>query len=262
MTQPARPRDDDMMAYADGVATDAQRARVEAFADDPAVKAAIEDYRRSRSALAHAFDAPLYEPTPERLRVLMETPAVAAGPRDRPAAAAPARPRLRPALAAGLAIAVTSASILGFGLGVVARRAPPGALDVLAERVDDGAALAAALGRTRSGTTAAVDDRSVLRPVLSFIAQDGRACREARVQAGGEASVIVACREPGGWRIELFAGAARPLGEGPSLASGSSDSHADAALDRLGAGAPLTETQEMCAIAADWRELGARCGAP
>lgn len=264
MTQPARPRDDDLMAFADGAATAAQRARVEPVAEDPDVRAAIENFRRSRAALAHAFDAPLYEPTPERLRSVMETPVFTDRARTRPRAAAAARAaalRTRPALVAGLAAAVIGASVLGFSLGVVARRATPETLDVLVGLVEDGTPLAVALGQTRSGTTARVDERSVLRPVLSVLAEDGRVCREARVQSEGEANVLLACREPGGWRIELFAAASSPLGEGPAIAGGASEGHVDAALERLGAGSPLTMPQEQCAMAADWYEVSARCSA-
>ena len=99
------------------------------------------------------------------------------------------------------------------------------------------------------------DDVSLV-PRLTFVAADGRYCREfqlrspeARWNRDG-----IACRSDGHWSPEILVPASGTLRQDGSieLAGGDDNPSLDAAFDRLGGGSPLNRAQERRVIGAHW----------
>jgi hypothetical protein len=264
-----RPTTEDLMAYADGELSPLERARIEKLAaSDPEIESEIALYRASRARFAKAFDAPLGDEIPDALRAVVEqaeTPARPAaeetvlptGPRRAPSAAP--RPWRRPEPAeffrmAASIVVIVLAGAIGYGVGVgVLGSNEPGVS--LAGLVADGSREAEAL----SSPVAEIRAGDALRPRVSFIAGDGRACREFDIADGGAAATGVACRAEEGWRVEILRAAPMTADNGIRIASGETGAEIESVLDQLGAGRILDATAEACAARAGWRDLATRC---
>jgi hypothetical protein len=211
-----KPTPEELMAYADGE-LDAEHARrvEQAIAADPALRAMVEDHRRTRAAAREAFDRMAEAPMSPELSRLSGTLAAPRrptawnfGPRN----AAEARRLWAPlALPAALAAAL--------GIGVVSTALMTASTDDLIDWRNGpsaGTQLARVLDSAPSGEASGSSERQVV-VVASFEAADGRYCRQ--FELGGGASDGVACRAEHGWSIVALA--QRPGGtEGYQAAGG------------------------------------------
>ncbi len=266
--------DEQLNAFLDGELYDDTCAAIERDLErDTDLAGRLEALAAANAAIAHAFDAPLDQPVPERHLAAIEAgfaarEAQAAAPRQdgnvtafrlrpRPADGAPARTApARPAseraarwatpIAAGLALVIGAAGGLFAGQGLVpAPGAPAGETVPLLQ-------VAAALEDAPSSSPLAVSG-GTLQPVLSFRAADGRFCREFQWSKRGDAFSGIACKSDGQWGIEvMIAGAPAASGEGFTQASGAGGMALEAALSALGAGEPLSAEDEARAMAGDW----------
>lgn len=232
-----------LMAYVDGALDPIQRRLVEEAAADPEVAAEIAEFQRSRALLAAAFDAPLRETPPGRLTAVV-TRAIAQDGQHLAAAGMPNHWSRRGVLAMALAAAAAFGFLLrspgpaaGFPLGAEAERA------LLTQASGKGALLAGDV---------------TLTPRLSFANAAQEFCREFALSGPSGSHLGLACRGEDSWRLELLT-ATVAEGEGLRPAAGEDPPELEAALQRLGAGAPLDGAQERCAIAAGWAGNAAAC---
>jgi len=207
-----------LIAYADGVLAPEEARRLEAaIGGDAEAQEALTLMRRSAAAVRHAFDAPLDQPVPERLRSLFDRPA-AAGPTSRRSLSQ----RLLP-LAASIA-ALAAGLGLGFGGGYMAGSPETGGQQMqLAAGPADGApgafeaallrALETGVDTTRYSEGGGVEGTVTLlgRLETSF----GLPCREFRHAVSGTAGsrdeAGLACRrEDGGWEVSILTPPASP----------------------------------------------------
>lgn len=225
--------DDLLMAFADGELDEVSRARVErAIAEDPMLRARLEQQQRLRATLAAHYGPVADEEVPERLRAMLETNVVQL----------PARPKARPiwqsltALAASLVIGLALGRTLlvptgpvGIEGGTMVARGP------LAEALDTQLASAQpADAATRIG--------------LSFAAADGRLCRTF----DGAALSGLACRGEAGWQLIMTtAGAGGWRSE--YRQAGSGDPQVLATAQALMAGDAFDAAAERRARDSGWR---------
>lgn len=203
-------RDEDLMAYADGVLPLPQAEAIRrAAAADPAVAARIAMFRRSRALLANAFSEQLESPVPERLLALFDADAIAAAratpsPTPKPPAAqniGSRRPRQR-----GWMLALAASVLLTVLVSVLHRQ--PGAdaaSDVSGAQAALDALVVATLERNLSGEPRTDGDpvtREVL-PLATFVDADGRYCRDYETTAFNAGEPVSAraraCRDAGRW---------------------------------------------------------------
>ena len=231
-----------LMRLADGElsaeASEALLARIEA---SPDLAARFALFLETRERVAASFAPVLTAPVPERLvQAVLAADAAMQPANDR----GTARPRntARPLLAAS--VAALLAAPIGY---LVGREAPPrnaivdpfaGARTLLAETLES----------TPSGTRRSRGGASVQPFATHPVA--GGACRDFLLEAPEGATLGIACRGTDGWvlrasvRIENAA-AMRPASpDHPVLA---------AALERLGAAAPLDEQAEAALLRRGWR---------
>lgn len=236
--------EEEVAAYVDGSLDEADTARVRALlASDPAARAAAEEIERSNALLQRAFGDVFAEPPPARLQaaVLGEPGKVAVLRRRRPAWT-PVAAAASIALLVGVGLGLGGGWIGGAETGQIALGdAPPAS------------ALQIALETRASG--AAVDGR--ITPMLTFQDQAGRYCREfeAADDRPGSLTFGVACRTaPAVWRVEIVVQApeATEGRDGFAPAAGPAAEALDAALDALGAGAPVTPAAEADLIRNGW----------
>lgn len=251
--------DEEVSAYLDGALKPAEAEEFAAsLAADAELAARLEAMRRADLATKEAFNAPLEDAIPERFRALVmdDTPAAPPAPEIVDLAAARSQRRrqtfdYRIPLAASIALAV---GWLG-GTTVTPNRAPDQAIALSdAAAIDPASPLSRLLTETPSAQAVTFADANGFKPVLSFVAADGRLCREFELTSPDAASVGVACREPQAWRLEalLAAGAAPAVGQGYAQASGYNAAALDAVVADLGAGEPLAADAERRAIAEGW----------
>lgn len=246
-----KPDDPTLMAFADGTLDPPEHARIDALVRaDPQLAKEVEAYRLSREALQGALDAPLSEPIPPRLLATI-TRSIAAS-RAPAIVGQPARRPLRQAFTAVTALA--AAAVLGF----VARGPEAADLGLLAGFAQEGSVLTRALDEASTGRAYTLAQGTQLTPALSFADREGRMCREFAAQTSETRSQGVACRTPTGWQLEVLVASA-PVTAGSSPASAGEPAELAAALQRLGASAPLDAAQETCARKAAWGEAARRC---
>lgn len=189
------PNDETLMAYADGELPPGERAGVEAaLAADPSLAARVERLRRQRLQLRQAYDDVLDEPVPPALLAALDAPAGAAAAAPREAARRAPRPAW-PRWRSGLALA--AALVLGIALGR-GFLAPAPMFAASATGLQAAGPLRDALDRRLASETAA----GPVRLPLSFRTGAGQYCRAfvlARQRQAG-----LACRDAGGWRINVL----------------------------------------------------------
>ncbi|MCE9523527.1 MAG: hypothetical protein K8S25_13985 [Alphaproteobacteria bacterium] len=242
-----RISDETLMAYSDGELDQEQAESVRVALDrDAALRRRLQSMQEIDEDLRAAF-APDLE-MPDRFAKLL-----------RPESAAsvthlvPKRANWigRNWLPSGAAIAA------GF-IGLVAGGVLTSGSTAWLRRVDDGIAVASAVQsvveHTPSGKLVQADGLNVT-PIVSFVAKDGRVCRELHLNDGKLAARIVACKDADEdeWCIEAFV-RVPPQGSAASYhtAGAPKDPVIDAAFARLGVSGTLDAKAEGDAIANGW----------
>lgn len=242
--------DEMLMQLADGELDADIAARVRnALADDADMRDRFALYAATRAAAREAFDPVLRQPVPDRLlravlasdttprpeatwvRLLAWLAGVGAAPQH-------ALPRLA---VAGLAGALLAAPLGYLAGGGGARQTSPGV-------AVPAALLAQALENTASGASMA--EAGVRVSPLATHPAGAVFCRDFAAEAGGEQLLGVACREAGAWRLRAMV--TQAAGEALRPAS-ADDPLLGALLDRLDAGAPLSNEAEAALIRRGWR---------
>lgn len=228
--------DELLMAYADGELDELNRARVErALAEDPDLRARLEQQERLRATLAAHYGPAIEEDVPERLRAMLESKVVAFAP-----------PRPRPRWQNFAALAATL--LLGLALGrtlLVPAGGPIG--------VDNGALVARGplADALETQLASAQGANAATRIGLSFAAADGRLCRTF-----DSASVSgLACRGDSGWQLMMTAAGAGGT-RGDYRQAGSGNSLVAQAAQELMAGEALDAEAERRARDSGWRRSG------
>lgn len=230
-------RDERIAAYLDGQMDNAAMAAFEAemeqdasLADDVARLADNDDLLRK------AFDAPLHEAVDDAIIARM-------GLSSQPVPAAndntPFIRKWRWPVGGALAASVA--------LALFMQSKPVLQAD---------AQFASAMDSLMSRQTAQMDGGSILTPVLSFRAADGRYCREYVVSGGSNSGSGIACRDTDGWTVEAQVEASARIADSTRIetASGTDEAALAEAYTRLGASDPLDAQKEKQAIAKGWKK--------
>lgn len=245
--------DETLMAFADGELDAETTARVEAAMEtDDELVMRVATFIESRNAVASELKQLIDEPVPEALARSVEAMVAASRQsKSEPAQSEnvvqlrPARRSTHPSWVMPLA---ASLAAVAFGVGgylAGQANAPGTSAPSLAGIADP--AMVRTLDTVASGTEAIVADGS-MKLVSSFRDGGGALCREFELkQAGGAATVTVACRDGLQWLVRLVVagpttsiGAYQPAGATETV---------DAFLTTIGAGAPLLEAEEKAALA-------------
>jgi anti-sigma factor RsiW len=245
--------DTELIAFLDGELDDSRLADIEAaLAADPALAARAEQLAASDLAVRRAFDAVLAEPVPAALLAAAGTAPAAVVDLAAARAARQAAPAVMPSSSRPrwwLPTSLAATLALGLGMGTLLPRMNNDAPIILADASGTraGPALAAALSTARSGTDVAVAGATV-RGVISVRAGDGRLCRQFSLRQSAASLEALACRTGDRWQIEV-ASSAPPAGGDYALAAGPGEAAISAALDSIGASAPLDAEAEARALA-------------
>lgn len=245
--------DETLMAFADGELDAETAVRVEAAMEtDDELVMRVATFIESRAAVAAELKPLIDEPVPEALTRSVEAMVAASRqPKSEPARSEnvvqlrPARRTASPSWVMPLAASLVA---IAFGIGgylAGQANAPSASAPVIAGIADP--AMVRTLNTAASGAEANVADGS-MKLVSSFRDGDGALCREFELmQAGGPATVTVACRSGQNWSVRLAvagpaasAGAYQPAGAAETV---------DAFLTTIGAGAPLSQADEKAALA-------------
>lgn len=223
--------DETLMALADGE-LDQQTARQlrDAVAADPELSARYRRFVRTRQVMAEAARAGA-PPTPADDPLAAMIRAASAQPQPAMRVPQPANLNRRPLLAAAASLAIAAVGLGWWGLST---------------RVPDGlpASELAALEGLPSGESQVLEEGVTLTMIASYQAAQGGLCREYETERGGDTRTVLACRDNGAWGKQFAQTAARAEGYQPASGDGS----IDAALERIGAGTPLTPEQEAAAL--------------
>jgi hypothetical protein len=234
-TGPEEVTDDMLMALADGELPPATAMRLRnRLMDDPDLAARYAVYEATTADLRAAFAA---GPVPDRLlSTVMKTPVGA--PSDNVIALPRRRIRL-----AGMAMAasVVLALATGFLAGRVTDPAPG-----LAQRDAPAAEAALALASVATGGEVALASGGTARVLGSFQTDQGL-CRMIALDLAEQEDRVIVCGAGTDWTVAM----AIRTGDGRGFVT-ASDTVADLIdgyLDRIGASAPLTATEEAAALA-------------
>jgi negative regulator of sigma E activity len=250
--------DETLCAYLDGELAPAEHAELEQeIARDPALRERLERFQGVMALMQQEFVGPADEPVPESLLVAARHLADARNTASNvvplaPRQSVPSAARWQLPIAAAVALAI--GGVLG-GAVQAWRGEGETALQVAtldAALIVPANPLHAALEQTPSGETVTAGDNR-LHMVLSFAAKDGRYCREFDVAAKGAASVGVACRDNGAWRLEVLLAAKPPEDGAYQPASGYNTKAFDDVVSALMKDAPLDKAMERDLIARNWR---------
>ncbi|HWI88169.1 MAG TPA: hypothetical protein VNS11_02865 [Sphingomicrobium sp.] len=238
--------DDMLSAYLDGSLDEAGCEKVRALiAGDPAVAEEFERLRSNdgllRAALTEGIADPADEDALSRFGLRREPQAKVAALSARRAANDNLRRWVWPAAAA---IAASAAVLM---IARPAAQPEPWQTGAFSE----------ALESTPSLHEASLPGGASVSPVLSFIAGDGRFCREFHLAGGRGAAGRegLACRrQDGEWQVIAFAPSAGALASGNRIevAEGPSVAGLDAVYQRLRASDPLPAGEERSLIAKHW----------
>ena len=225
--------------YCDGELDEAERTAFERRLDaDPALAKRLARWRDNDRQVAQAFGADLAAPLPDAVLALLG---------NRPSAEiidlAAARAHRQPAPVPPMLLRrVLPAAAVAAGIALVVLVVKPGRMP--AGHGPDAVELA--LSTVPSGQSA-VAGGARLAPTLSFIAGDGRWCREYEERHGGETRTDIACRSGTGWHVEGSArgAAGETPGSGYAAAAGRDPAGLDPVYARLRAGDPLSAAEEQ-----------------
>jgi hypothetical protein len=239
--------DEILSAYLDGHADGAGRAAVEeAIRSDPALAERLLRLTMHDRALRAAVDDALGDIPPSLTAVLAE-------PRN-DKNVIQFRPRARQAMGNRWAMPAAVAASMAAGLvaGVFWQGAGATPFTVAtAEGVVVGSPIAQALSGAKSGETRR-EDGAAVQIQLSFVARDGRLCRQFTAAFKDDSGAGVACHDGRGWRMEAWTNGAGPAGDGIREASGPENPVITAELAQLGVAKPLDRAGESAALASGW----------
>ncbi|WP_372618914.1 hypothetical protein [Falsiroseomonas sp.] len=244
------PSDEMLMRLADGEIEAEQAASLHArIAAEPALAARYAVFERTRRAAADAF-APVADlPVPDKLlAAVLAADRAARGEVPATAQVVPLPQRRPRAGLVPLALAASVAALLAAPLGYLLGRGGAGEEAALRDPLAGARAqVAAALESVPSGTRRIAGGIAV-QPLASH-AVDGGVCRDFRLASPQGALIGLACREAGGWALR----ASVALQEGDALRGASADHPViAAALERLGAAAPMDAETEAALIGRGW----------
>ena len=234
-----------LMAYADGQLDSAQRREVEILLiGNPEAQDMVARFRRSTEILDAGLENVLQQPVPKRLLDTVQRS---------PAEVYTMRPRSHwhaRSTWPGLAAAASILMVVGVTTGVLMFQGENDAVTTVS--VDP---LQQALEDNHSGSPWVADTVTQITPMATFLAADGRACREFE-RVGDTRTLGIACRDSQGqWvaEIELQQGLLSDVAEDGSYlpASGGTDPISNV-LDRLGAGPALTVEEESRLLESGW----------
>jgi hypothetical protein len=234
-----------LMAFADGELNEERAAEVKAaLAANPALRAQLQALRNTDDLLRAAVTPSL--DVPDRFAQLLQPQGAS---NVVPLARTPRAVWWMPAgaaVAAAFAVWVASSSLL--------TTQSAGWLRHVEDGVAISGALEAAAMNTRSGDLVRADNLNI-RPVVSFVANDGRSCRELHVRDKEMAARIIACRDlhEDEWCIEALASI--PTQEFPDTykpAGAPRNEVIDAAFARIGVKSTMGAEEENAAIARKW----------
>jgi len=227
-----------LAAYADGELDEAESAQVSrALAADELLRARLARLTSLDDQLRAAFELD-DEDVPHHITRLLE-------PQETSAYG-----RMRQWIPAGAAIA---AGIVGLTVGgLLPAQSEDGWLKPHGGSFALAGAIQSAADHTPSGSRY-VAGSITAEPIVSFVAGDGRLCRELQIEEAHIATHAVACREQGEWRVEaLVRGQAQSNAAGYRPAGGSRDAAIGAVHARLKITSVLDAKAEDEAIAAGW----------
>ena len=236
--------DDDMlMAFVDGELDEVRRARVErAVAEDPALRARLEQQQRLRDRLATHYGPTLDEAVPERFRAMLETKVVPFPP---------ATPRhARPLWQALTALAATL--LLGLAVGRTLLAPAPAAGPFA---VENGAMVARGelANALETQLASAQPQGAATRIGVTFARNDGRPCRTFDSQAAAG----IACRSGTDWQVMMTT-----AGSGPQRTeyrqAGSENLLVQQTAQEMMAGEPYDDAAERRARDSGWRSAAPR----
>ena len=233
--------DEMLMAFVDGELEEHESESVRvAIENDNALLVRLERLRQVDNLLRAAYPAPVDDT--DRFTELLREPANVVQLKPRSAA--------RQWIPAGAAIA---AGVAGLLIGNVMTVSSPGLMSVARGDVHVAGVVQNVLNVQPAGEVV-YEDGFRVTPVLSFVANDSRPCREVRI-SGHDASVrFVACMnaKEHGWEVEAMVRA--PGEDLPDTyhKAGGNDPVIDAALARLGVKEMLDVESERAAIASRW----------
>lgn len=288
-------KEETLIAYADGELDETTAAEVEAALEqDPVAREVVRQFQEASKLAAEAFDAPMQEEVPERLRKLFEdSDSAEPGSGESEVSERPgsgdlgegnvadlsqlraARERKSRTIATAdsgqgsfrrfaLPLAASVALLIGVGGGIgLSNFSAPSAPDVVAAgTIPSGSALHAALEKTPS--LEAVEEvsqdgltRNRIEPQLTFVAADGRYCREYRV-IGQTAAVTqdltgVACRGGDGAWTQQIAVTQQISGGSDYRPAGKGASPIEDFMSGFMPAAPLEDAAERKLLQSDWR---------
>lgn len=237
-----------LAAFADGELSPEQSAEVVMhLADHPQDQAYVDDLMAASEALAQAFAAPLTDPVPEGIsQTIMGKPPTAQ--------VIPLRRKSRLWVATALAASIALALVT-----VPDVFTPDAGGDLLAVgTVAPGSELARSLDSLSSGVPRDLGTDHEVMILATLPVEGGGFCREVEVidHRSDEIDLAVACRDAGGWNVQVTL--SEPLSatgtpDGFVTASGVEAQGLQPFLDRLGTGVALDPAREAEAIAKGWR---------
>lgn len=263
--------DELLVAYVDDELDPAHRELVSSILESsPSARRRAEEMRLSRDLLRKAFplraDASVprsIETAANRLAEAFERKGSASHATASPRLLPPAQPKARPSrpprwrkftLAAAVVLSVAvPASYLAWRAG--AKSAIEGPATALLQ-IDPGTSLYRALQSTPSGQLVNESGNdAAARAVLTFLAKDGRFCREFEVLADAESTAGIACRDQEGWRAEVMLSSqvAAPDLTHYTPASASDEPALAEVADRLMQGDALSIEEEARILASGWK---------
>lgn len=254
-----RPSDEVLVAFADGLLSEDERAQVARFLEgDAEARELVARLQESGRLAVEAFDEVLNSPPPDRLlEAIMGAPAS----KSTSVIQFPTARRKPSWLGNGPSMAIAASLMLVAGVSLWALRDAPvtGAPVIAAGPVLPGSALEQILETRKSGDPIELTVASAKAELVvmnSFYDGAGRICRELEVSEGASMHLAVGCRAAGkGWTVEGVAQVAGSPQDGDTFrpAGGQTTSTIDSVLARLGAKAPLSKEAEDALIAQRWR---------
>jgi hypothetical protein len=239
--------DEVLSAYLDGYADDAGRAAVdEAMRSDPALAERLLRLTMHDRLLRAAVDDALGDIPPRVTAAIAE-------PQNKENVI-PFRPRARQAIESRWAWPAAVAASIAAGLFAGVFWQGAGATPFMVATADGavvGSPVAQALTAARSGEIQRKDGAAV-QVQLSFVAGDGRLCRQFTAAFKNDAGAGVACHDGRGWRMEAWTNGGSPAGDGFRQASGPENPVIAAELAQLGVAKPLDRAGESAALAGGW----------
>jgi len=259
MTDKDMTDDERLSAWLDGELPRGEAKRVEErLIAEPGLARRLERLREAERKAQHAFHAIDRTPMPQTVLDLLKNDQADRSQEARGAQVVRLRSRVPRFFQMPVAIAASVALVAGFLVHDLI--APQGVGDDSALPVSGLVAGNSGLHRVLETAPAAEPVRLAggrnVEVVLTFQAENGDWCRQFLM--GTEASAMhgLACRQPGGWRLETASFAAPGPPDGAfQQAAGAAPAALEAAVRaRLGGGEPLGREEEIPVISEGWEK--------